>query len=116
MFNTRYNDVSPIGLASAPFKEPAMRGRLKGRGKERSRGIGCRRVATVDDEVPNKYVPVNENPSAHEEITGDDQDFENVEVVEQEEGGKAKAIGIPPIYLVLDQPIILFFKGLDVQG
>lgn len=40
------------------------------------------------------------------------EDVENVEEVEQEEGWKAKSIGIPPIGTVLAQKIMYFLKGL----
>uniref|UniRef100_M1DPX4 Uncharacterized protein n=1 Tax=Solanum tuberosum TaxID=4113 RepID=M1DPX4_SOLTU len=61
------NFIKHVAPVNAPAEESAERGRGRGRGRGRARGRGRGRVAPAMKEVPIGNVPINENPSAHNE-------------------------------------------------
>ena len=91
MVNMRYNKVRPVARANAPDEETTTRGRGRGRGRGRASGRGSERVVLFENEVPNDYVLLNDNPSVHKDEMKEELKFENVEAVENEEGGKDEA-------------------------
>ena len=92
-----YNDIRLLTPTNAPAEKPAARGFNRGRGRGRARGRARGRVTPIMNEVPNNHAPRNGNPPAHEEVILEDEDVDNVEEVEQEEGGQDEAIGITTV-------------------
>ena len=92
MVNNWFNGVKPVDPVDALAKEPATKDCDQGKGRGRSRGRGHGRVASTASEIPNDNVPLNGNPSTHNEDIEEEVESEDVEEIEKRKECRMKRL------------------------